>query len=129
MKKILIMVLCLLLCMTACAAPDPTENGNLPEGVSYAIEVVDTAGNPIPGAMVVLCQDKEGGTCYMPGSTDENGIAYFHSNMIPVQNDMKVRVLMAEGYDLPLDDSGDIRYTQIPDGTVYMTLQLEKIEN
>lgn len=129
MKKMIVMALCLLLCMTACGQPEATETTNLPEGVSYGIKVVDAEGNPIAGAMVSICQDKEGGTCYMPVKTDENGMAYFYADMVPVQDNMKFRVLAAEGYELPLDDNGDIRYTLIPNGTVQMIISLNKIEN
>ena len=132
MKKIVIflMVLCMFSAFVACDKPEPTENiTNLPEGVSYGIKVVDTEGNPIAGAMVVLCQTVEGGMCYMPGFTGEDGMALFQESAIPVQSNMKVRVLAADGYDLPLDDTGDIRYTVIPDGTVQMILVLNKIAN
>lgn len=127
------LAVCLLLSLAACGAPESTEGTpavtNLPEGVSYGIKVVDADGNPIVGAMVGICQDVEGGICYMPGITDEGGMAYFYENAIPVQENLKVRVLAAEGYDLPLDDTGDIRYTQIPNGTLYMILSLNKLEN
>ena len=132
MKKILIflMVLCMVATLAACGESKPTENvSTLPEGVSYGIKVVDQDGNPIAGAMVVLCQNIEGGICYMPTSTGEDGMALFKESAIPVQNNMKVRVLAADGYDLPLDDAGDIRYTVIPDGTVQMVLVLNKIAN
>ena len=123
------LMVCVLLSLAACGEPEPTEVNNLPEGVSYGIKVVDADGNPIAGALVVLCQGGEGGICYMPAMTGEDGMALFYENTIPVQNNMKVRVLAAEGYDLPLDDTGDIRYTQIPDGTVQMVLLLHNIEN
>lgn len=132
MKKIVIflMVLCVFSALVACGEPEPTENlTNLPDGVSYGIKVVDGDGNPIAGAMVVLCQNVEGGICYMPGFTGEDGMALFKESAIPMQNNMKVRVLAAEGYELPLDDTGDIRYTLIPDGTVQMILVLDKIAN
>ena len=132
MKKILffLMAVCLLSALVACGQPEPTENvTNLPEGISYGIKVVDQDGNPIAGAMVVLCQNVEGGICYMPTSTGADGMALFKESAIPVQNNMKVRVLAADGYDLPLDDSGDIRYTEIPDGTVQMVLVLNKLAN
>ena len=129
MKKMIVLLFCLLLCLTACAPAEPTETNDLPEGVSYAIKVVAEDGTPIVGAMVSLCQDKEGGTCYMPALTGEDGVAYFYEKAVPVQGNMKFRVLAAEGYDLPLDESGDIRYTQIPNGEVYMIQRLEKIPN
>ena len=94
---------------------------------AYRITVRDTEGKPIVGALVVLCQDKEGGTCYLPGTTDEQGVAQFSPDAVPVQNNMKVRVLAANGYDLPLDENGEIRYTIIPDGTTEITLTLQKV--
>ena len=129
MKKMIVLLFCLLLCITACAPAEPTENNNLPEGVSYAIKVVAEDGTPIVGAMVSLCQDKEGGICYMPALTSEDGIAYFYENAVPVQDNMKFRVLAAEGYELPLDENGDIRYTKIPDGAVHMIQLLKKLSS
>ena len=128
MKKLLLL-LCLLLCLSACGASDPKEVSDLPEGASYAIELVDEEGNPIVGALVSLCQNKEGGICYMPSYTNEEGIAYFHAELVPQQDDMKFRVLQAEGYELPLDENGDIRYTEIPDGAVHMIQLLKKLSN
>ena len=116
--------------MTACGQPDTTEPiTNLPEGVSYGIKVVNGDGEPIVGALVSICQDVDGGICYMPVKTDENGMAYFNANMVPVQDNLKFRVLSADGYELPLDDAGDIRYTIIPSGTVLMIQVLEKDAN
>lgn len=135
MKKMLRMftllfAVCLLLSMTACGQPDTTEPiTNLPEGVSYGIKVVNGDGEPIVGALVSICQDVDGGICYMPVKTDENGMAYFNANMVPVQDNLKFRVLSADGYELPLDDAGDIRYTIIPSGTVLMIQVLEKAAN
>jgi hypothetical protein len=121
------LAVCLLLSLTACGNDEPTkEVNNLPEGVSYGIKVVNENGEAIVGALVSMCQDVEGGTCFMPVKTDESGMAHFNANMIPVQNHMKVRVLAAEGYELPLDESGDIRYTPIPDGEVYIVLVLKQ---
>ena len=118
---------CLLLSMAACGNDEPTkEVNNLPEGVSYGIKVVNENGEAIVGALVSMCQDVEGGTCYMPSTTGSDGMALFYENMVPVQNHMKVRVLAAEGYELPLDESGDIRYTPIPDGEVYIVLVLKQ---
>lgn len=94
---------------------------------AYRITVQDTEGKPVVGALVVLCQDKEGGTCYLPGTTDEQGVAQFSPDAVPVQNDMKVRVLAAKGFELPLDENGEIRYTPIPDGTTEITLTLQKV--
>lgn len=122
-------LLCLLLSMAACGQPEPTEPTNLPEGVSYGIKVVNEDGAPIVGALVSICQDMDGGICYMPVKTDENGMAYFNANMVPVQNNLKFRVLEAEGYDLPLDDAGEIRYTAIPDGQVLTLIMLKKLAN
>ncbi len=123
MKKIsVIFVIVLLLSLAACGENGPT----LPAGVSYAVQVVDGDGNPIADAMVSLCQNKEGGICYLPAKTGEDGMAYFYETAVPVQKDMKVRVLVAQGYDLPLDAAGDIQYTLIPNGTTQLTLTLNK---
>ena len=124
MKKILLflMVLWMFATLAACGEPKPTENvTNLPEGVSYGIKVVDTAGEPVVGALVSICQDKEGGICYMPVKTDENGMAYFYADKVPVQENMKVQVKSGGGYDLPMAD-GQTGYIIIPNGTTEMTL-------
>ena len=124
MKKILffLMAVCLLSALVACGQPEPTENvTNLPEGISYGIKVVDTAGEPVVGALVSICQDKEGGICYMPVKTDENGMAYFYADKVPVQENMKVQVKSGGGYDLPMAD-GQTGYIIIPNGTTEMTL-------
>lgn len=117
---------CLLLSMAACGNDSQKETNNLPEGVSYGIKVVDGEGNPIAGALVSLCQEGEGGTCYMPSTTGSDGMALFYENMVPVQNHLKVRVLSAEGYILPVDGDGEILYTPIPDGQVHIILVLQK---
>lgn len=128
MKKFLF-ILCLLLCLSACGTSDSKEVSDFPEGASYAVELVDSEGNPIAGAMVSLCQDKEGGICYLPSYTNEEGIAYFNEELVPQQDNMKFRVLVAEGYELPLDENGDIRYTKIPNGKVHVIHLLEKLPN
>ena len=115
------MLACLLLSLTACG--DATTAGS---NVSYTITVVDNGGNPVSGVTVFICQDTEGGVCYMPVKTDENGVAAFSKDVVPVQDNMKVRVLVADGYDLPLDENGDIAYTIIPNGATEMTLTLYK---
>lgn len=136
-----VLMACVLLTMAACGEATSSQYASagtialqqtqpaLLEGVSYAIKVEDVDGNSLAGAMVALCQNVEGGTCYMPGLTGEDGMVYFYENVIPVQNEMKVRVLAAEGYDLPMDETGDICYTMIPNGTTQITLVLDKIVN
>ena len=129
LNRIFVFVLaaCLLLSLTACGNDEPTkEVNNLPEGVSYGIKVVNENGEAIVGALVSMCQDVEGGTCYMPSTTGSDGMALFYENMVPVQNHLKVRVLSAEGYILPVDGDGEILYTPIPDGQVHIILVLQK---
>ena len=117
-----VLLMCVLLSMAACGEPAATEDvSNLPKGVSYAVKVVDTAGEPVVGALVSICQDKEGGICYMPVKTDENGMAYFYADKVPVQENMKVQVKSGGGYDLPMAD-GQTGYIIIPNGTTEMTL-------
>ena len=119
MKKIMVMALCLLLFMTACIQ-DPHK---VDETVSYTVTVVDTAGEPVAGALVTICQDVENGVCYMPVKTDENGRAVFHKEAVPVQDHLKVRVMSGGGYDLPLAD-GTVGYVPIPDGSTAITLTI-----
>lgn len=113
------LTICLALAMTACSGRENGVSG-------YKVTVQDTNGNPVAGALVVLCQDKDGGICYLPVTTDEEGVARFLPEAVPVQKSMKVRVLSASGFELPLDENGDIRYTPIPDGTTEITLTLQK---
>ena len=129
MKKYLLFLLGALL-LTACgkeAAPPATQpvvNPTVkPEEFSYQITVVDTEGKPVQGAMVSICQAREGGTCYMPQKTDSGGVARFQSAMVPVQDDLKVRILAAQGYELPTENGG---YTVISNGTTELTLTLQK---
>jgi hypothetical protein len=60
-------------------------------------------------------------------TTDEQGVARFSPEAVPVQKSMKVRVLSANGFELPLDENGDIRYTLIPEGNTEITLILNRI--
>ena len=119
MKKIMVMALCLLLFMTACIQDPP----KVDETVSYTVTVVDTAGEPVAGALVTICQDVENGVCYMPVKTDENGRAVFHNEAVPMQDHLKVRVMSGGGYDLPLAD-GTVGYVPIPDGSTAITLTI-----
>ena len=119
MKKIMVMALCLLLFMTACIQDPP----KVDETVSYTVTVVDTAGEPVAGALVTICQDVENGVCYMPVKTDENGRAVFYKEAVPVQDHLKVRVMSGGGYDLPLAD-GTVGYVPIPDGSTAITLTI-----
>ena len=113
------LLLCLMLVMTACIQDLP----KMDETISYTVTVVDTAGEPVVGALVTICQDLEGGICYMPVKTDENGMAVFHKEAVPVQDALKVRVMSGGGYDLPLAD-GTVGYVPIPNGSTTITLTI-----
>ena len=127
LTRFVVLLLLLTLCLSACGEANPTtQPATTPAANHYTVKVQDADGNPIAGAMVSMCQAGEGGICYMPGTTDENGIVSFPEEVIPVQNNMKVRVLNAVGYALPLDENGEISYTLIPDGTTEVTLVLKK---
>jgi hypothetical protein len=115
-----ILILSLIMVMTACGGHEDAVSG-------YKVTVRDPDGNPVVGALVVLCQDQDGGTCYLPVTTDEQGVARFSPEAVPVQKSMKVRVLSANGFELPLDENGDIRYTPIPEGNTEITLILNRI--
>lgn len=90
----LVMVLAMVLCMAACTTgePEPTTEapstnpttrptvgdteptGEPDDGkVDYVIIVKDSEGNPVSGVTVNVCL--EGGMCFMPCITDENGSA------------------------------------------------------
>ena len=113
-----LLISCLLLVLSACLkAVPPSPNPD----VSYRIIVVDEGNNPVSDVLVTICQDKEGGICYMPVRTDENGMAVFYKEAIPVQDNLKVRVMSGGGVDLPMAD-GNSGYILIPNGTTEMTL-------
>lgn len=45
--------------------------------VGYKFTVLDENGNGVKGAKVQLCVPGEGGMCFIPVETDENGVAFF----------------------------------------------------
>ena len=102
------LLLCLMLVMTACIQDPPKVN----EAISYTVTVVDAGGEPVAGVLVTICQDVENGICYMPVKTDDNGVATFFKEAVPVQDHLKVRVMSGGGYDLPLAD-GTVGYVPI----------------
>lgn len=125
MKKIVLLVLLLALILPACTRePAPTTGSTAAQmQVSYTIKVVSTDGEPVTGAMVSICQNVDGGVCYMPVKTDAQGVARFDAAQVPRQDNLKVQVLAAEGYALPQENDG---YIIIPNGTTEVTLTLEK---
>lgn len=53
-------------------------NNNVVEpSVGYKFTVLDENGNGVKGAKVQLCVPGEGGMCFTPVETDENGVAFF----------------------------------------------------
>lgn len=121
MKKIFLLVLMLAVLLPACGQDTATTAAS--QQTSYVIKVVSTDGEPIVGAMVSICQNEVDGVCYMPVKTDAQGLARFDADQVPRQDNMKVKVLYAEGYGLPQENDG---YIIIPTGTTEVTLTLEK---
>jgi hypothetical protein len=113
--------------LAACGEATPTTAPATTPATQYTVRVQDADGNPVADALVAICQAGEGGICYMPSKTGADGTVTFPENAVPVQNNMKVRVLSAPGYDLPVDENGEIIYTMIPDGTATITLILNKL--
>ena len=129
MRKLSVFVVLLLLVslLAACGEAIPTTAPATLPAIQYTVHVQDADGNPIADALVAICQAGEGGICYMPAKTGADGTITFPEDAVPVQNNMKVRVLSASGYDLPVDENGEIIYTIIPDGTTTITLTLNKL--
>lgn len=113
------LLLCVMLLVAACGNDAPTVD----DTISYTITVVDASGAPVPGVMVSICQDQEGGVCYMPVKTDEHGLATVSKTAVPVQDNLKVRVMSGGGSELPMAD-GTVGYTPIPNGSTAITLTI-----
>lgn len=96
------------------STPVPTSSTPAAEP-NYIVTVVDTDGNPIVGAFVQICDS--GSMCFIPVETDANGQAKFFD--IEIQDGLKARVMMAEGYVLPEE------YTYLENGQTELTLTLE----
>lgn len=105
LSKMLILVLvialtiCCVFALTACIDDNPdnggdvSDNGNngdngdngnnngnndvVKPSVGYKFTVLDENGNGVKGAKVQLCVPGEGGMCFTPVETDENGVAFF----------------------------------------------------
>ena len=92
-----------------------TEGSGEPDDgkVTYTVNVVDEAGNPIAGAMVQLCKD----TCF-PGVTDANGVAKFTL----AEDEYKVSFLaLPAGYTY-VDDTQEFYFA---DGSMELTITLK----
>ncbi len=114
-----ILLLCMTLCLCACGggedSTETTADTQATEEVTettaevteketeaadngmttYTVTVVDEGGNPVPGAMVQLCQD----TCY-PGVANDQGVATFQ---VP-EASYKVSFLsLPQGYNYTTD--------------------------
>lgn len=140
-KRILLvaLALCMAVALVACGgAPANTETGadepantdtqtDLPANtdtgvtdtagdgkVTYTVTVVDTAGNPIPGAMVQICKD----TC-LPTSTNEQGVATWTQP----EDSYKVSFLM-----VPAGYTADAEEFYFEDGAYEMTITLTPAE-
>lgn len=102
MKKILAMLLLAVMVFSLCAcgdsgtettapkneteatnpvttAPEPTETEPESTGADYTIKVVDEGGNPVAGVKVQICD--ETGSCRLPKTTNEEGIAVYEDQV------------------------------------------------
>ena len=97
LKNIVMLVLALCMVFTLCACGGTNEVGNnstnkattpattAPQETTapveklntYTIKVVDKEGNPMAGVKVQLCEESENGQCFLPVTTDENGVAVY----------------------------------------------------
>lgn len=139
MKKMLAMIMALCLALSLCACGEAEENATeateatettaatqateateetepVDDGtVVYKATVVDEGGNPIPGAMVQICQD----TCY-PGVTNEEGVVEWSV----AEADYKVTFLsMPEGYTYSTEE----QEFHFESGTTEMTITLTAV--
>lgn len=135
-KNMLAIVLALCMAFSLAACSDSQDSGNETTGpettaapvqtteapvettvddgkVLYTVTVVDEAGNPIPGAMVQLCQD----TCF-PGATNEEGVAQFSV----LEADYKVSFLsLPAGYTYSTEEEA----FYFADGSTELTITLK----
>lgn len=56
------------------ATDNETDSETRPTLVTYTVTVTDGKGRVLPGATVQMCATGENGVCFLPGTTDENGI-------------------------------------------------------
>ena len=59
---------------TAVQSPSDSQSAPTRETVTYTVTVRDQNGNAVPGVSVQVCDDT---SCYLPATTDENGVMTF----------------------------------------------------
>lgn len=92
------------------------------EEPGYVVTVVDQDGNPVAGAMVLLCDDNK---CYVPVTTNENGVAEFTQKNVTGAKSKVASVPAGYTIDAPAeaDAEGYVHYTE---GSNTMTLTVTK---
>ncbi len=133
MKKLLALILAIvmLICLCACGSdsnektnPDnkpqssQSETSSKQEASKFTVTVVDQNGDPVPSAMVQICDDEN---CLMPMPTDENGIVKFNFEYSDSH-----KVLLAscpDGYET--EYTGE-NYLYIDDGETEFTFEINK---
>lgn len=136
MKKLLVLVLAIgmIFSFCACGADKNGPTGNEPidsqtqndtekssneETVSkFKVTLVDQDGNPVPNAMVQICNDEN---CLMPLPTDENGIVEF--NFETSDGHKLVLSPCPDGYET--EHVGE-NYAYIDDGETEYTFEITK---
>lgn len=140
----IMLVFTVALSLVACSQPEQpagsTPNNQKPSGSSstqstptqtsstqkeepgYVVTVVDQDGNPVAGAMVLLCDDN---MCYAPVTTNENGVAEFFQKNI---TGAKSKIASAPaGYTVDANPNEDAEhYVHYEEGTNTLTLTVTK---
>ncbi len=122
MKKLLaaLLLICVVLGLCACAGNEaPTNAATLAtteaptekptEFNGYTVTVVDTQGNPVPGAILQMCLTGESGACYLGNTlSDAEGKVYFNLE----EASYKANVArMPEGYEF-VDETRDFYFEE-----------------
>lgn len=86
MRKISKMLISVLSVLTVfcCACGYSQKLTPTPDAAVYTFTVVDENGNGVAGIDVQLCELGENGMCYIPKTTDANGVAKFETDDITV---------------------------------------------
>lgn len=94
--------LCCAFGLIACGdSEDPTPTPTpTPDAAIYTFTVVDENGNGVEGIDVQLCELGENGICFMPKTTDANGVAKFESEDVTAAGVYAIHLIQEDGFVL-----------------------------